>query len=307
MQPTDSSPVLSLDLSPSFNTYSSSTLAEIAARVVEEFRVESEADDDMFDFKDAEESVVDKRQEQLQNGQVNNSKEDEEEDDDDDFEFEFAFAFGERDSSLIAADDIFCNGQIRPVFPLFNRDLLLENAKFEDSKSSKPPPPRPVRLSLRKLFIEERDAPSCSSSEADDLDGIQPETYCVWRPKVAPEGESPGSCKKSNSTGSSKRWKFRDLLHRSNSEGKDSFVFLTPSRACAKEEDEKVDKSSKDTGSVKEVVAGSCDDMSVTAANHVKNRATKEGDRRRSFLPYKQDLVGLFANVRGLSRNIHPF
>ena len=37
--------------------------------------------------------------------------------------------------------------------------------------------------------------------------------------------------KKSSSTGSaSKRRRFRDLLRRSNSEGKDSFVFLTPSK-----------------------------------------------------------------------------
>jgi hypothetical protein len=28
---------------------------------------------------------------------------------------------------------------------------------------------------------------------------------------------------------------------------------------------------------------------------------------RRTFLPYRQDLVGLFANVRGLSRSHHPF
>uniref|UniRef100_A0A0A9CD78 Uncharacterized protein n=1 Tax=Arundo donax TaxID=35708 RepID=A0A0A9CD78_ARUDO len=32
------------------------------------------------------------------------------------------------------------------------------------------------------------------------------------------------------------------------------------------------------------------------------------GTGRRTFLPYRQDLVGLFANVNGLSRSHHhPF
>ncbi|KAM7471310.1 hypothetical protein LguiA_009493 [Lonicera macranthoides] len=289
MQSSESSQQV-LSLSPSFNAYSSGTLAQIAARVVQEFRAESQPDnhhhDDVFNFKD-EQSSINKPHTEL----LNNTKED---------DFEFAFTFGHPDSPTISADDIFSNGQIRPIFPLFNTDLLLGNAEFEISKSSKPPPPqpppakRPARLPLRKLFIEERDTPSCSSSEADNLDGIQPETYCVWRPRIAPEEDSPEKCKKSNSTGSSKRWKFRDLLHRSNSDGKDSLVFMTP----------KEDKEVKDTGSVKE---GGSDDVTATAENHVKKIGMKEGDRRRSLIPYKQDLVGLFANVSGLSRNIHPF
>lgn len=36
---------------------------------------------------------------------------------------------------------------------------------------------------------------------------------------------------------------------------------------------------------------------------------TKEGERRRSYLPYRPELVGLFTNVHGggLTRNVHPF
>nr|GMD95092.1 Candidapepsin-7 like [Ipomoea batatas]GME18137.1 Candidapepsin-7 like [Ipomoea batatas] len=78
-----------------------------------------------------------------------------------------------------------------------------------------------IRLPLRKLFTKEREAQSlCSSSEADEMDGILPSTYCVWRPKApAEKSSSPKNCKKRNSTGWSKRWKLRDLIHRNNSEG----------------------------------------------------------------------------------------
>ena len=42
-----------------------------------------------------------------------------------------------------------------------------------------------------------------------------------------------GRCKKSSSTGScsSKRWRLRNLLHWSNSNGKDSFIFLSHSES----------------------------------------------------------------------------
>lgn len=232
-----SSPVLSL--SPSFNSYSSSKVAEIAARVVKEFNVD---DDGVFNLKDEEDN-----------------------------DSEFSFSFGDPDSSPISADDIFLDGQIRPTFPLFNTDLLLDHDSANFSKTPNPPS---IRLPLRKLFLEERETPSCSSSEADELDGIQPGTYCVWRPNES----SPGRCKKTNSAASSKRWKFPNILHRSNSDGKISFVFT--------KREEKVEK-----------VAGDGD----------KNKGVEENVRRRSYLPYTQDLVGFFANVNGLSRNVHPF
>ncbi|PQM41744.1 uncharacterized protein Pyn_11453 [Prunus yedoensis var. nudiflora] len=41
--------------------------------------------------------------------------------------------------------------------------------------------------------------------------------------------------------------------------------------------------------------------------HYVMNRAKKEEDKRRSYLPYRQGLVGFFTNVNGLSRNVHPF
>nr|GLL36214.1 uncharacterized protein LOC109150784 [Ipomoea trifida] len=298
--------------SKSFCSYSNTNLADIAARVVEELRVENGnesefLEDDVFSGPESGKEVV---------GGGVGKEETKEDGDGDEEEFEFEFVTGDAVFSPISADEIFYDGQIRPVYPVFNRNLLSGDVDFEngisnsmtmtkansseaEKKSSTPPPPPPppqpkIRLPLRKLFSKEREAQSsCSSSEADEMDGIPPGTYCVWRPKAAPAEKS--SPKKSNSTGWSKRWKLRDLIHRSNSEGKDSFVFLTPSFRKA------TPKPEKPAAAVAE--ASNTDDKPATPPHCAKS----DGDRRRSFLPHKHDLVGLFANVNGLSRNLQPF
>ncbi|KAL7207876.1 hypothetical protein ACSBR1_029763 [Camellia fascicularis] len=175
-----------------------------------------------------------------------------EDDDDDDLEFLCVC------KDLTSTDEIFYNSQIRPVFPIFGRDLLffdVENCKGEVN-SSKPPTSSSIRIP------EDGDPPSCSSSEADELDGVQAGTYCVWKPKsdAFAVGESPKRCKKSSLTGSSKRWKFRDLLYRSNSDSKDTFVFLASSNANSKKKNNKkaFEKATevKVAGKVKPIVAG---------------------------------------------------
>ncbi|CAK9138614.1 unnamed protein product [Ilex paraguariensis] len=297
-----------LSLSPSFNTYSSNKLADIAARVVEEFRAESNSDFDyLFDSTNDETGndraleenlpqVLKEEEEEEKQQRKSTDEVDLEEDEDeyDDDEFEFAFVTAESDSSTISADEIFYNGQIRPMFPIFNRDLLLGDLENDDSESSKPPTRSPTRFSLRMLLGEERDSPS---SEAEELDRVPPGNYSVWTSKEATTGESPESRKESNSTGSSKRWKFRDLLHRSNSNGKDTFVFFTPSTLNSKKKDEKTD--SIDAGKMKAKKITGREEL--MAAQYTRNsRLMKEGERKRSFLPYRQDLVGFFATVNGL-------
>ncbi|KAG6412204.1 hypothetical protein SASPL_124874 [Salvia splendens] len=137
---------------------------------------------------------------------------------------------------------------------------------------------------------------SCSSSDADELDGVPADSYCVWRPPNKAEAEA--QCKKSSSTGSnSKRWKFKvkDLLNRSRSEGsKDDFSVLNSSK-----------KQSEDRGKVAPVSGGG--KVKSAAAPPLPPLPVHGGEKRRSYLPYKQDLVGLFANVNGFSKNLQPF
>ncbi|KAL5749602.1 hypothetical protein ACOSP7_024205 [Xanthoceras sorbifolium] len=314
------SPLLSLSpSSPSFNSYpSSANLADIAARVVEEFR-HDDGDSDIYDWEP--ESLCrlpeERKREINVNGEGGDGDDDDDEyDDDDDEEFEFAFACRKPDSP-IPADEIFFNGQIKPIYPLFDTTLLLNdtpdhhqnpingnnngggnNNNNNNSKSSK----KTHRLPLRKLMISEdrETTTSSSSSEADDLDNLQPGTYCVWAPAKGSSAESsPGRCKKSNSTGSSKRWKFRDLLYRSHSDGKDTFMFLAPNKKNSDKLMEHEQKPDQKSDKVKGKM--------VVEEHYVKNKAIREDDKKRSYLPYRQDLVGFFNNVNGLSRNLQPF
>ncbi|GFZ03741.1 hypothetical protein Acr_16g0003650 [Actinidia rufa] len=263
--------------------YSSGKLAEIAARAVEECRHESESEsefDDDYGFKN-DEYLNDTAQKQPQVEEKNEAIDCEEDEND---EFEFPCVCREPNPT-ISADEIFYGGQIRPVFPIFGRNLSFSGV-------------------LETGMVEK--------IVSDDLEGVPAESYCVWKPKSAAVEESPGRHKKSKSMGSSKGFKFRDLLHRSNSDSKDTFVFLTAKK------DETADSSETATernstglkfaGKVKPKVIGGNEVVPVTEAHYArKGTSVKDGDRRRSYLPYRQDLVGFFANVNGVSRNLHPF
>ncbi|XP_015882574.3 uncharacterized protein LOC107418395 [Ziziphus jujuba] len=330
-----------LSLSPSFNSYSSTgKLAEIAARVVNEFRQENNGSNGgggfVYDPWENDENL------HTQFGDLSlnlNSNPHEEnlpqqldhyhDENDEDHEGEFEFASVCRDlgsSSPISADELFYNGQIKPIYPLFNQDLLRNDdapknvvvnqpssmdSKTPSSSTTKTTTTTRRRQPLRKLMIEEEresaSTASCSSSESDELDGLSPESFCVWRPKTTAAGVSttPERCKKSNSTGSSKRWKFRQLLSRSNSEGKDMFLFLSPSKKAEKGISSG-DKKVAGKVTAKEVSVNG-DGVGAHEAHQVKNRAVKEEDKKKSFLSYGQDIVGFFSNVDGVSRNLNPF
>ncbi|KAL9157547.1 hypothetical protein ABFS82_08G011400 [Erythranthe guttata] len=245
---------------PSFNSYSSDRLAEIAGEVA--------AEENTNDAAQGDHSY-----------------------DDEDFEFTLV-----SEGKEVSAEDFAGDGRIGPIFPVFNRDLLRYNDGGNSRLESR------IAVPLGKLFIEDRDGDdpqSCSSSEADELESVPAGTYCVWRPKAA-EQPSPSHCKKSKSTGSaSKRWKFRDLLRRSNSEGKDSFVFLTPKNREEKLSPEipKKAKAKVGGGGGGSAAVRTGGSLSAHEALYVRNRAVKEGDRKKSYLPYRQDLVGFFVNV----------
>ncbi|CAI9777331.1 unnamed protein product [Fraxinus pennsylvanica] len=228
---------------------------------------------------------------------TNDALEDENYDDD----FEFALV-GE--NQRFSAEEFIYGGQIKQVFPVFNRDLFVSYDDFDKGLSDEGV--ESISIPLKEKFMEnrEKEYPSSSSSDADELEIIPSGTYCVWRPKVSKS--SPSQCKKSKSTGSgsaSKRWKFRDLLRRCNSEGKDSLVLLTPKH---KEEKPKEIENSKNS-TAKRVVSG---EKSVAKSPHealyVQNRTIREGDKKKSYLPYRQDLVGFFPIANGLGRRSFP-
>ncbi|CAN0890312.1 hypothetical protein LINGRAHAP2_LOCUS16360 [Linum grandiflorum] len=271
-------------ISPSFNSYynsyssSDETLADIAARVVQELSGDSSASE-FYSWEDDDESA------DLEQKQDEEADQEEEEEG----EFEFAVVDREAVTSPISADEIFYNGQIRPLYPLFNTDLLLDGPEFQSLKSNfnftaavKSKVGR--RQPLMKLFKEEREGGdgngSPSSPEEDELDSVPEGTYCVWNPKKEE--------KKSGSDGAdSKRWKlFKDLIYRSSSDGNHKRT------NCGGGNDDRRHHGGaelKKTGDVAEV------------------RKVKESEKRQSFRPIRQDLVGVLSNVSGVSRNLHPF
>ncbi|XP_049358793.1 uncharacterized protein LOC125823453 [Solanum verrucosum] len=216
-------------------------------------------------------------------------------------DFEFSLVSEKPDNSI--AEFIY-DGQNKfqqPIFPLFNRDLLLSDSNLKDVDKS-------ILIPLKKLFLEKSE-----SSEAEELETIPARTYCMWKPKISEP--SPGKCKKSKSTGFvSKRWpRIRDLLRRSNSEGKeeDSFVFLKPKKTIENESAKTKNSSEvvKTAGKLKQTKTSTSGGEKVLppAVYYVRNRADKEADKnkRKSYLPYRKELIGFFAI--GLSRSYRPF
>lgn len=310
-----------LSLSPSFNSYSSSgKLADIATRVVNEFRKEysgGSSSNSSFAFDPIWESLENSSTTHfLETSSTSNPDVQIQQSDENDEEFEFPSIFSEPNSSSISADEIFYNGQIKPIYPVFNKNVLLyDDHGFQNKKGlkddSKPPTSTTRRRQpLRKLMIEEeREAATTSSFsfETDELEGLPPESFCVWVPKNTATDESTRNCKKISSTGSSKRWRLRNFLNRSNSLGKDTFVLLSVPNKNKTE----MGSSVNDVNAGKETemeFPGAGEELESNEGGDCTCEKKKEEDKRKTLLlPYKKDIMGILTNVNGLSRNLRPF
>ncbi|XP_057452671.1 uncharacterized protein LOC130744513 [Lotus japonicus] len=185
---------------------------------------------------------------------------------------EFSFASANSHGTLTFADEIFDNGQIRPSF----HDI--------------------DQIPLKKIFIQHNSDFKFEQSDISKeprIEQLQNTTL------VKLDGLNEG-CNKSNSTGFSKLWRFRrDLNFRSNSNNKDAFVLLNPPMFArpnkAKVKNVKVRNTKQKTK------------LLDHEKLYVANRMRGERNKRRSFLPYKQNLIRLFTNANSLSKNLHPF
>ncbi|RDX78710.1 hypothetical protein CR513_40965, partial [Mucuna pruriens] len=140
--------------------------------------------------------------------QIHNANEEDVEEQED-----FSFPCIDPQGTLIFADEIFDNGKIRPIFPIFDQSLIFTTAHDNDTL--------PLRLPLKKVFIKQlNDFPSKSK-------GLHNKTAQKTMVEVIASNDKS---KKSNSMGFSKTWTFReDLKLRSNSDGDNAFVLLNPS------------------------------------------------------------------------------
>lgn len=185
---------------------------------------------------------------------------------------EFSFASADSQGTLSFADDIFDNGQIRPTF----HDI--------------------DQIPLKKIFVQHH---SDFKLERSDISKEPPTEPLQNTTLVKLEGLNE-RCKKSNSTGFSKLWRFRrDLNFRSNSNSKDAFVLLNPPMLARPNKEKVQNVKVRNTKHKTKLL----DHEKL----YVANRMRGERNKRRSFLPYKQNLIGLFTNANSLSRNLHPF
>ncbi|KAK9090421.1 hypothetical protein Sjap_023598 [Stephania japonica] len=340
--------------SPSFSSYSSTRLREIAAKVGTEFRDQvgkerlgieigriANNNGKVLHSNCKEQNPIEAIQFSDGDQSKESGAEEAESDATTDDDFEFSCICSHHEVLTISAEEIFANGQIRPIYPIFDQDLATKNnnkenfIKVKKSGSSSSTSTSPTtttniksRNPLRKLFNEERVSSSWTSSDFDDLESIPRETYCVWVPKTSYQTESSSSsssshsltstsdqCKKSSSTGTATRWKLRDLIRRSNSDGKDSIVFLARSNSCPKSknvrvENDQISSEQQHHGQARRNAANAVAKNRVVSAHeslYVRNRASMEMARRQSFLPYRRDIVGFFANVNGLGKQFRPF
>ncbi|GLT50349.1 hypothetical protein SLA2020_238400 [Shorea laevis] len=284
--------------SPSFssNHYSGDEFAE---NLSNDFGSKLKVKEVGFDNLPENEQRQSNEQEPEEGRDEEEEKEEEEEEDEEDFSFDCL----NPDGSLISADEAFYNGQIRPAFPLFNQDLLF--ADDDESLLKTLDGSTPLRPPLRKLFVEGRDSTSSPSDLEVPPGNLSGRTV---------QDISPNTCNKSNSTGFSKLWRFRDLVHRSKSDGKDAFVFLnhastskSPAEKTEKKGKAKVNEEKGKTKTKKLKLKEKKTAGSAAEKHYVEGRAIREVEKRKSYLPYRRDLVGFFTSVNGFSRNVHPF
>lgn len=215
--------------------------------------------------------------------QLKTHEEHEEEDKDEDF----TFAINGGDSSPIFADDAFEHGKIRPVYPLFNRNLLLSHDDLS----------LPVRPPVDNVFIES------PARKSDEIDRIAAGPYCSW-------SKSPEMSKKSNSTGFSKLWRFKEYMQRSNSDGRDAYVFFNHENKSSTGEGSSEKKISAGKSSSEKKKKGKKLDKPMSSHEvYLKKKGYNPEEKRKSYLPYRPELVGFFTNVNGggLSKNVHPY
>ncbi|XP_058746131.1 uncharacterized protein LOC131619006 [Vicia villosa] len=206
-------------------------------------------------------------------------------------EREFSFPCADVQGMRIFADDIFENGQIRKLIPHLHQSLLLTST----SKSFA----SPVRPCLKKIFIINSVCPQSRS----DVISKEPQNELLENITFVEMKDSTESYKKSNSTGSSNLWRCRQNMNlRCNSDHKDSLVLLNPSapknHVKTKVESIVVEKRKEDHPK---------NALSTYEKLYLTNKTRKGSNKRRSFLPYKHQLLGFFTNMNGLSKNLHPF
>ncbi|ESQ41440.1 hypothetical protein EUTSA_v10014334mg [Eutrema salsugineum] len=140
---------------------------------------------------------------------------------------------------------------------------------------------------------------SNSSSESDDSENPTSSKYhCFWSPIRSP---ARGDSSKNKSSSAPRRCRFKDLLRRSHSDG--AVTTSSESKRCRFKDLLRRSHSGGDGSSISSSGNGS---LAVKGKNKTASyKPTNIGEvdkRRKTYLPYRQNLIGVFA---GISRFRH--
>ena len=142
---------------------------------------------------------------------------------------------------------------------------------------------------------------SPSSSESEDSEDLSPGRYsCFWSPTRSPARVDSS---KSKTSSAPKRCRIKDLLRRSHSDGAVSTT-SEPKRCRFKDLLRRSHSDGRGSGSL--VSPSGNSSPAVRGRNKTtSNKYTNTGEvnmRRKTYLPYRQDLIGVFAGMSRLSR-----
>ncbi|KAK8622287.1 hypothetical protein V6N13_117210 [Hibiscus sabdariffa] len=220
-------------------------------------------------------------------------------DDDDDFEFNFS---GQLEIPSLSADELFDGGKIKPLKPpppVF--EPAAENNRSPLQQQQRSPPPSSYNYIYKK---------SRSLSPSNSL-----HSQCE-NPAVFPTNRNPKSYVSSIFSAISfqkgnKKWKLKDLLlFRSASEGRATSIkepFRKYSVLSKKEAAEDVKNASFRSSESASSSKRRAHMVSAHELHYTANRAVTEEMRRRTFLPYKQGLLGCLGfnpGVHEISRGV---
>lgn len=222
------------------------------------------------------------------------------------FEFEFSSRYSEMAGDQPFAEELFLNGQIRPLNQQTRSQFLVSpspplssgpiirsvNAPADEDEFN-------VVHGASKGKVDKENTPEISQRRSTSLRNF------LWEKSVKEDRIHPVrkvESHRNSSCRSSKSWRLKDFLDRSSSSsnrkrGKDMLWRLPILNIPPAEQAQK--HSMKNSNGIRVSAYSSSDEL------HCKEKKGEDQNKRRSFLRYTRGVLGCWMN--GLTRNLHPF
>ncbi|KAG6396403.1 hypothetical protein SASPL_142552 [Salvia splendens] len=227
---------------------------------------------------------------------------------DDDLDFAFDIGRDDWETASLSAEELFDGGVIKPMKPHAVRKQRSQARRIIQGAFSprhkKNAPPLPERGRERGVVLSR----PLSRRAVRSLSPMRDDQRNLWEEEVAQTGKVNSVCVAAPSKGQ-KKWSLKDFfLFRSASEGRaaDKDPLKKYTAALRRSSFRAIDSPGSGSGSRRK------GPLSAHELHYTVNRAVSEDMKRKTFLPYKQGILGrlafnpavhALANGFGLSRN----